>query len=140
MKKILLCAFFAAASIILSGCGERIIVNGVSYRIMTKEEEKEMLSIARGALLNSDKKLTQAEKNFILSTEPAIKISYNGDKHGKASYEWICNDRVMLRVNFEGPLASSGMSVNTRKINLQEDIKKGQKSNIEKLTFKEIKP
>ena len=98
-----------------------------------------MLSFARLTLLNSEQKLTQSQKNFILNTMPDTRISYTGDKRGRISYEWICNDEIMVRLNCEGEFLSRNMRVNARKINLNEDLKKGQKSALEKLTLKEIK-
>lgn len=139
MKKIFVLLLMALFSVFAGGCGEHIIINGVSYRVLDADEEKEMLSFARLTLLNSEQKLTPAEKNFILNTQPLIRISYTGNKYGRASYEWICNDEVMVRLNCEGEFLSSNMKVNARKINLNENIKKGQKSGLEKLTLKELK-
>ena len=134
--KFLTVAIFAA---ILAGCGEHVIINGISYRVMSQSEEKEMLSFARLTLLNSEQNLTPAQKNFILNTQPSIRISYTGNKSGRASYEWIINDEVMVRLNCEGEFLSSNMRVNARKVNLNETLKKGQKSGLQKLTLKEIK-
>lgn len=139
MNRFFVCCVIAVFSVLLSGCGEHVIVNGVSYRVLSKEEEKEMLSFARLTLLNSEQKLTQSQKNFILNTMPDTRISYTGDKRGRISYEWICNDEIMVRLNCEGEFLSRSMRVNARKINLNENLKKGQKSALEKLTLKEIK-
>ena len=49
------------------------------------------------------------------------------------------NGEIMVRLNCEGEFLSRNMRVNARKINLNEDLKKGQKSALEKLTLKEIK-
>ena len=139
MNRFFVCCMIAVFTVLLSGCGEHVIVNGVSYRVLSKEEEKEMLSFARLTLLNSEQKLTQSQKNFILNTMPGTHISYTGDKRGRISYEWICNDEIMVRLNCEGEFLSRNMRVNARKINLNENLKKGQKSALEKLTLKEIK-
>ena len=88
MNRFFVCCMIAVFTVLLSGCGEHIIVNGVSYRVLSKEEEKEMLSFARLTLLNSEQKLTQSQKNFILNTMPDTRISYTGDKRGRISYEW----------------------------------------------------
>lgn len=139
MKKTFMFSIFALICIFFCGCGERVIVNGIAYNVLNAEEEKEMLSFARMTLLNSNQKFTQKQKNFILNTMPDIRISYTGDKAGRISYEWICDDDFMVRLNCNGEFLSSNMQVSARKIDLSEDIKKGQKSGLEKLTFKEIK-
>ena len=123
---------------VLAGCGEHIIVNGVSYRVLSKAEEREMLSFARITLLNGEK-LTPAQKSFILNTQPVIRLSYNGNKRGRASYEWICSDDVMVRLNCEGEFLTENMRISARKINLKENLNKDKSSNLEKITLKEIK-
>lgn len=127
----------ALVLLICTGCGEHIIVNGVSYRVLSKEEEKEMVQFARMTLIKGEK-LTLAQQNFVRSNDPEIRLSYTGDKTGRASYQWICDDAVMLRLNCEGEFLSENMQVNTRKTKMEEKLEKGGKTALEKLTFKEI--
>ncbi len=138
MKKIILLTFFALANLFLCGCGEYIIINGVSYRVLSEDEERAMLSFARMTLLNSGEKMTAQQKNFIRTQTPKIRISYTGDKSGRASYEWIFNDEILFRLNCDGEFLTDSMAVNARKVNLVENLKKGEKSNLEKLTLKEM--
>ena len=137
MKKFIYGLIMSLSILFAAGCGEHIIVNGVSYRILSEQEEKDMLQFARITLLQNEK-LTLAQQNYIKKTEPQIRLSYTGNKTGRASYQWICDDAVMVRVNCDGKFLTSDMNVNTRKTNLQETIKKGEKSSLEKLTLKEI--
>lgn len=137
MKKMFYIAVFSVLSMIFSGCGEHIIVNGVSYKILTESEQKEMVQFARLTLIRGEK-LTHAQQNYIRNTEPEIRLSYTGDKTGKASYQWICDDAVMVRLNCSGEFLSDNMSVNTKKIKLAERVGKDGKRVLEKLTFKEI--
>lgn len=137
MQKMIYGLLGALVLLICTGCGEHIIINGVSYRVLSQEEEKEMVQFARITLIKGEK-LTIAQQNFVRSKEPEIRLTYTGDKKGRASYQWICDDAVMLRLNCEGEFLTEDMKVNTRKTKLQEKIKKGEKTAIEKLTFKEI--
>ena len=137
MKKFIYGLIMSLSILFAAGCGEHIVVNGNSYRILSEQEEKEMLRFARITLLQNEK-LTLAQQNYIKKTEPQVRLSYTGNKTGRASYQWICDDAVMVKVNCDGKFLSSDMNVNTRKTNLQETIKKGEKSSLEKLTLKEI--
>lgn len=137
MQKMIYGLLVALVLLICTGCGEHIIINGVSYRVLSKEEEKEMVQFARMTLIKGEK-LTLAQQNYIRSNEPEVRISYTGSKIGRASYQWICDDAVMVRLNCEGEFLSENMKVNTRKTKLQEKVKKGEKAVLEKLTFKEI--
>lgn len=137
MKKIFIGLIGCMMLLLCSGCGEHIIVNGVSYRALSEDEYNAMIAFARMTLINGEK-LTAGQQNFIRTQKPSIRISYTGNKAGRASYEWIITDDIMVRLNCEGEFLSDNMKVNTRKIKLQEDMKKNQKSSLEKLTFKEI--
>lgn len=160
IKKISMALFFMLIAAAFSGCGEKVIINGRSYRALSKAEEEQMLLFARLTLTNSsdkisfvidplvtkpgpstprEKNLTESQKKFIMTTMPQIQISYTGNKSGKASYEWIYNDQIMFRVNCEGEFLTESMRVNTRKMNLKEIIGAGKTPVLEKLTFKEIK-
>ncbi|MBR2722832.1 MAG: hypothetical protein IKB77_00745, partial [Lentisphaeria bacterium] len=77
MKKMFYIAVFSVLSMIFSGCGEHIIVNGVSYKILTESEQKEMVQFARLTLIRGEK-LTHAQQNYIRNTEPEIRLSYTG--------------------------------------------------------------
>ena len=138
MKKNLIVCIGALFMILLCGCGEYIVVNGVSYRVLSQEEERAMVSFARLTLLNSGEDMTAAQRNYITYNEPEIYLSYKGNRSGKASYEWCCSDDVLFRVNCEGEFLTSNMNVNARKINLREDLKKGESSKLERLTLQEI--
>lgn len=138
MRKIILLTFLVLANLFFCGCGEYVIINGVSCRVLSEEEERAMLSFARLTLLNSGEKMTPQQKHFIRTQNPKIRISYSGNKSGRASYEWIFSDEILFRLNCEGEFLSDSMNVNARKVNLVENLKKGEKSNLEKLTLKEM--
>ena len=137
MKKFICGLITVLLAVFAAGCGEHIIVNGVSYRVLTEEELKEMVQFARITLIQNEK-LTPAQQNYIRKNEPEVRLSYTGSKRGRASYQWICDDFVMVRLNCDGEFLSDNMKINTRKTKLQETIKKGEKSALEKLTLKEI--
>ena len=137
MKKIIYGLIMCFSVIFAAGCGEHVIVNGVSYQALSEQELKEMVRFARITLLQNEK-LTLAQQNYIKKNEPEIRLSYTGNKTGRASYQWICDDAVMVRMNCEGKFLTDNMNINTRKIKLQETIQKDGKSALEKLTLKEI--
>lgn len=137
MKKITALFWVGILMIVCAGCGEHVIVNGISYRALSSEEQKAMLAFARMTIINGEK-LTAAEQNYVRTVQPTVRLSYTGDKVGRASYEWIIADDVIVRLNCEGEFLSDNMRLNTRKIKLHEDKLKGQKNSLEKLTFKDI--
>lgn len=160
IRKIFITLFCISFAVISAGCGEKIIINGKAYSVLSQEEEQQMLLFARLTLVNSwnkpytkslmvkpqkdttpqeNKNITQAQKDFIMNTMPEIKLFYTGDKSGRASYEWIFDDTVMFKVNCDGRFLTDSMNVNARKINLKEIIEKGKSPALERLTFKEIK-
>lgn len=160
LKKQFYVIFIVCLMMLFAGCGEHIIVNGNAYRVLTENEEKQMLEFARLTLIGSGDKpglvmlprnrkpgtplpprppsLNKRQKNFIRTTMPRIRLSYTGHKSGRASYEWILDDDVMIRLNCEGRFLTDDMRVNTRKVNLKEVPVNGKSGSLEKLTFKEI--
>ena len=137
MKKFICGLITGLLAVFAAGCGEHIIVNGVSYRVLSEDEQKEMVQFARITLIQNEK-LTPAQQAYIRKNEPDIKLSYTGNKIGKASYQWICDDAVMVRLNCDGKFLSDEMNINTRKTKLKEAVKKVEAPALEKLTFKEI--
>ena len=93
MKKNLIVCIGALFMILLCGCGEYIVVNGVSYRVLSQEEERAMVSFARLTLLNSGEDMTAAQRNYITYNESIIE---NGLAKAKLSGRFEICDSVIF--------------------------------------------
>ncbi|MBQ9789280.1 MAG: hypothetical protein IJW31_06775 [Lentisphaeria bacterium] len=135
---ITLVAIFAL--ILLSGCGDKILINGKYYYILSAEEEQAMLDFARITLCSPTNDLSPAACSFIRSTEPKIFLTYSGNKSGYAVYEWIFGDMYVYKISCRGKFLTDEMEIKVISQRLLDDIdEKGQKrGNVSFQPFKEL--
>ena len=79
---------------ILSGCRNRIEVDGQHYDMLNEREIAEIVAFARATLEHNSPKLVRpSELVEIKSREPELKINYRGDCYGDAVVIWDLADR-----------------------------------------------
>ena len=87
-------ALFVISALILSGCRNRIEVNGQHYDMLNDEEIAGIIAFARAALEHNSPKLVRpAELAEIKVREPELRINYRGDCYGDATVIWDLADR-----------------------------------------------
>ena len=87
-------ALFVISALILSGCRNRIEVNGQHYDMLNDEEIAGIIAFARAALEHNSPKLVRpAELAEIKAREPELRINYRGDCYGDATVIWDLADR-----------------------------------------------
>ena len=75
-------------SALCGGCVKHYkVINGITYEVLSPNEELEMKAAARAALAKS-KALTIPEQEMIKSTQPELKIRYTGNRMGDATVRW----------------------------------------------------
>ena len=139
IKKFLLFLGILTAILFTNGCGDKILVNGKYYYILSPEEECAMVEFARDTLCSQSNDLPVAARNFIRSTEPKITFDYLEDRGGYAVYEWVFGDLYLYKVSCRGKFLTKNLEVNVISQRLFEDInEKGQKrGNVTFQPFKE---
>lgn len=106
MKKLVL--FFLPAmffALLLCGCNTpKVIVDGVEYEALDKDEIKEMCALAE-LYLNSNvpNVVSRQEAGMIRRLEPEYRIRYYGNRTGKAVIRWSLPKRK-IEVVFDGLL------------------------------------
>ena len=116
MKKNIFAVFMLCAGVLLnSGCR----APGPSgFEELTGEEEEELAAYAAGVLLKTSTKVLRngkptpialqsgAARDHVRNTPPVIRIDYNDDLTGVASFTWTC-DYWQYRVYCQGKLNGS---------------------------------
>lgn len=139
-KKLFLGIFALAAIIFVSGCGDKILINGKYYTILSPEEELAMIEFARLTLTSKSNQLPAAACNFIKSTQPKHTLVYSGNRSGFATYEWIFGDMYSYKITCRGKFLTDDMDVNVVTQLLIDDIdEKGEKrGNVTFQPFQEL--
>ena len=122
IKKILLFLCALTALFFANGCGDKIMVNGEYYSILSPAEERKMVDFARATICSNFKTLSPATRNFILTTEPKITLEYFENRGGYAVYEWIFGDLYLYRVSCRGKFLTQNLDVKVISQRLIEDI------------------
>ena len=75
-------------SALCGGCVKHYkVINGITYEVLSPNEELEMKAAARAALARS-RTLTVQEQERIKNTPPELKIRYTGNRMGDATVRW----------------------------------------------------
>lgn len=119
----------------VSGCGEKIFVNGAYYRVLDQNELLTLKEYCRVTLLQSDKVLTPAQKELVRSAEPQMRLIYSGDKAGRATFEWTLGKTDAVRVICEGKFFAYNMHVSTKMMEHVEELKNGRRKTDSTLTL-----
>ena len=112
MKKLfsrhsILFAVGAAALALCGGCRSYVDVNGRSCAMLTENEVRELVILARETMArNSPKHASAAEVDAIRRTEPEVKISYYGNCLGEAVISWDLKTRK-IEIVYDGQLNST---------------------------------
>lgn len=103
-------AVFAALSLVmLWGCSSpTLTVNGKTYRVLSADEEKQLVRDARLLLGRPGKALNKEEVRFVQKTEPEVTIHYTGDRTGDAKIVWKTSEKI-ITMHFGGELLSDTM-------------------------------
>ncbi len=119
---------FGITVLTMTGCGEKILINGKYYSILSAEEELAMIEFARQTLTSKSNNLPPAACNFIKSTEPKVTLYYTGDRSGYATYEWIFGDMYAYKLSCRGKFLTEDLDIKVRTQVLMEDLdEKGNK-------------
>ena len=103
-----------ALSALCGGCFKHYkVINGITYEVLSPNEELEMKATARAALAKS-RALTVQEQEMIKSTPPELKIRYTGNRMGDATVRWKLPGKTVslfIRGAFFDPTAQWMMKI-----------------------------
>ncbi|MBS1370799.1 MAG: hypothetical protein HPZ91_12680 [Lentisphaeria bacterium] len=108
---------------LLSGCAPTITVNDTSYKALTASEERHLISAARMLLMKPGRVVTKDEVRIVQKTEPELKITYTGDRSGRAAVRWNAPQKIIV-VHFDGELTDNDVSVSISTEKRQSEILK----------------
>lgn len=104
MKIKMLLAIVGTFFMLLAGCESRP-VGSSGYAELTDSEKAELVKIARNVIRQEDSEIQGSQLNYILNSEPEMRIFYRGDCYGRATLTWQL-PRKYFRVSFSGLLNS----------------------------------
>ena len=104
MKIKMLAGIVGAFFMLLVGCESRP-VGSSGFVELNDSEKAELVRIARNVIQQEDSEIQRNQLNYILNSEPEMRIFYRGDCYGRATLTWQL-PRKYFRVSFSGLLNS----------------------------------
>ena len=104
MKIKMLAGIVGAFFMLLVGCESRP-VGSSGFVELNDSEKAELVRIARNVIQQEDSGIQRNQLNYILNSEPEMRIFYRSDCYGRATLTWQL-PRKYFRVSFSGLLNS----------------------------------